>query len=181
MERGLEVVDAAVAYGPSQVDTVVNNGVRVRVNEETEYPFRGEVHLTVNPASNVEFPLVLRIPAWAEGSVITVNGHAVEGVRAGEFHRLKRSWKRGDQVALRFPMRVRASRSYHNSVVLERELRRRGHKAAREVRIPVYYLGELVCYQSVDLLVDDRVIIENKTGERLREYGQRLGNRSQFD
>ena len=111
---------AAVAYGPSQVDTVVNNGVRVRVNEETEYPFRGEVHLTVNPASNVEFPLVLRIPAWAEGSVITVNGHAVEGVRAGEFLRLKRSWKRGDQVALRFPMHVRASRSYHNSVVLER-------------------------------------------------------------
>ncbi|HEX4683156.1 MAG TPA: GxxExxY protein [Gemmatimonadaceae bacterium] len=55
------------------------------------------------------------------------------------------------------------------SAVLERELRRRGHSVAREVRIPVHYFGELVCYQSADLLVDDRVIVENKTGERLRE------------
>jgi GxxExxY protein len=58
---------------------------------------------------------------------------------------------------------------YVYSAVLERELTRRGHKVAREVRIPVYYLGELVCYRSVDLLVDDVIIVENKTGERLRE------------
>lgn len=56
------------------------------------------------------------------------------------------------------------------SAVLEKELLRRGHKVAREVNVPIYYLGELVCHQRVDMLVDDIVIIENKTGERLREH-----------
>jgi Beta-L-arabinofuranosidase, GH127 middle domain/Beta-L-arabinofuranosidase, GH127 catalytic domain len=111
---------AAIAYGPSEVNTVVRNGVRVNVREETEYPFRGEVRLTVNPATAAEFPLQLRIPAWAESAKITVNGSAVEGVEAGKFHTIERTWKKGDKVVLSLPMRVRASESYNNSVVVER-------------------------------------------------------------
>lgn len=55
------------------------------------------------------------------------------------------------------------------SAVFEKELTRRCHTVGREVNVPIYYFGELVCYQRVDMLVDDKVIIENKTGERLRE------------
>jgi GxxExxY protein len=53
------------------------------------------------------------------------------------------------------------------SASMEKELTKRGHRVAREVLVPVYYLGELVGYQRLDMLVDDRVIVENKATERL--------------
>jgi len=111
---------AAVAYGPNQVNTSVKGGVAVTIKEETEYPFRGEIRFAVNPAQSVAFPLQLRIPAWAEGTAVTVNGAQKDGVRAGEFFTLDREWQKGDQVVLTFPMRIRASRWYHNSLAVER-------------------------------------------------------------
>ncbi len=111
---------AAVAYAPNEVSSVVRNGIHVKINEETEYPFRGEVRFTVNPAAPAEFPLQLRIPAWAENAKITVNGSAVEGVRAGEFHRIERTWEKGDRVVLTMPMPVRTEQAFNNSVVVER-------------------------------------------------------------
>ena len=53
---------AAIAYGPSRVTTTVREGVRVTIEEKTEYPFREDIHLTVNPAKPAVFPLELRIP-----------------------------------------------------------------------------------------------------------------------
>jgi len=111
---------AAIAYGPSEVRTVVRNGVRATITEDTEYPFREKIRLVVNPDSSVAFPLALRIPKWAEGARITVNGKRVPGVRPGAYHRIERTWKKGDRVELTFPMRVRTSRWYQDSVALER-------------------------------------------------------------
>jgi GxxExxY protein len=46
---------------------------------------------------------------------------------------------------------------------LERELRLRGHEVAREVWVRVYYKGEPVAWQRVDMLVDGVVAIEIKS------------------
>ena len=102
------------------VDHVLSAGVHLRINEDTEYPFRGEVRFTVSPTHEVTFPLVLRIPAWAAGATVAVNGANLKDVRPGEFFRIEREWKKGDQVILIFPMHVRVSRWYHDSVALER-------------------------------------------------------------
>jgi GxxExxY protein len=45
---------------------------------------------------------------------------------------------------------------------LEHELTLRGHKVDRDVRAAVYYKGKLVARQRVDMVVDDRVIVESK-------------------
>lgn len=50
---------------------------------------------------------------------------------------------------------------------LEHELTLRGHKVDREVLVPVYYKGKLVARQRVDMIVDDRVIVECKATDRL--------------
>jgi len=42
-----------------------------------------------------------------------------------------------------------------------------GHRADREVAVMIYYRGEPLAWQSFDLVVDERVIVEVKTGERL--------------
>jgi hypothetical protein len=110
---------AAVVYGPSEVAATVRGGVRVSVEEQTEYPFRERVTLTVRPDRAATFPLALRIPGWAADAAVTVNGAAVAGAKAGEFLRIEREWRTGDRVELRFPMAVRLSHWYNNSIAVE--------------------------------------------------------------
>jgi DUF1680 family protein len=111
---------AAVAYGPGEVTASVGGGTRVRVVEDTEYPFRGNVRLMILPDATVEFPLVLRIPAWAAGASVRVNGRPEPHVAPGTFHRILRSWSRNDVVELRFPMELRSSRWFNDSAAIER-------------------------------------------------------------
>lgn len=111
---------AAIAYGPSEVTATVRGGVKVKITEETEYPFRETVRLTVAPAKAAEFALVLRVPAWATKAAIEVNGKAEPGVKAGTFHRISRRWSAGDKITLRFPMEVRVTRWYNQTAAVER-------------------------------------------------------------
>ncbi len=80
----------AIAYGPSIVTTTVAGGVPVIVEEQTEYPFRETIGLTVRPAHPARFPLVLRIPAWALKASVAVNGQAQSGVESGKFFTVDR-------------------------------------------------------------------------------------------
>jgi GxxExxY protein len=48
------------------------------------------------------------------------------------------------------------------SMALERELRARGHRVAREVWIEIWYKSELLGRQRLDLVVDDKVVVETK-------------------
>lgn len=111
---------AAIAYGPNVVKTIAGKGIPVEIREETDYPFRGSVRLSVEPSSPTTFPVRLRIPSWAEGATIAVNGEPVSGVRPDEFFSLDRFWKKGDIVTVAFPLRVRVSTGYNNSVVVSR-------------------------------------------------------------
>ena len=45
---------------------------------------------------------------------------------------------------------------------LGRELIARGHIVAREVSVRVFYKGEAIAWQRVDMIVDNRVIVETK-------------------
>jgi hypothetical protein len=111
---------AAVAYGPSEVSTRVATGVPVSIAETTDYPFRETVSLSVTAPQPVRFPVVLRIPAWAVGASVSVNGKVLDGVKPSDFYRVERVWKTGDAVEIRFPMRVLNSRWYNNSNAVER-------------------------------------------------------------
>src|SRR5688572_3964706 len=56
---------------------------------------------------------------------------------------------------------------------LERELVRRGHKVAREVGIVVVYRGEPLGVQRLDMIVDDTVVVETKSTERVPQSALR--------
>jgi GxxExxY protein len=53
------------------------------------------------------------------------------------------------------------------SLAMQRELNAMGHRADREVAIVIFYRGEPLARQAFDMVVDDRVIVEIKTGEHL--------------
>ena len=53
------------------------------------------------------------------------------------------------------------------SLALERELRARNHSVGREVPVDVYYKGELLASQRVDMIVDGKVVVEIKSAAAL--------------
>jgi DUF1680 family protein len=110
---------AAVAYAPSTARFAVRS-VPLRVALETDYPFRETLTLTVTAEKPVRFPLLLRIPAWAEGATVQVAGGSAKRVKPGSFHRIEREWSGAAAVELRFPMQVKTSRRYHEAVAVER-------------------------------------------------------------
>lgn len=83
-------------------------GVALTIRQETDYPSSGAITLRLDPQRPVRFPLRLRIPAWAQGASIRVNGAPVSmPVIPGTFADLDREWKPGEVVALSLPMQPR--------------------------------------------------------------------------
>jgi uncharacterized protein len=109
----------ATAYAPCEVRTTVR-GTPVHVIEETDYPFQGSVRLIVNPSTPLNFPLQLRIPVWAAGATITVNGHAEPSPKPGTFASIERAWKPADHVEIDFHMQPRVARGFNNSISIAR-------------------------------------------------------------
>lgn len=53
------------------------------------------------------------------------------------------------------------------SAALTKALRQRGHTVEREVPVRVWFDGEAIALQRIDMLVDQKVIVEIKSGDRL--------------
>lgn len=93
----------AAAYAPSTLEAAVD-GVPVRVELRTDYPFREELRFTVRTRQPVRFPLRLRIPGWAQAALLTVGGRPAPVAAAGAFHTLEREWNGATEVVLSLPM-----------------------------------------------------------------------------
>lgn len=112
-------VVAAVAYAPCELRTTLR-GTPVHIVEETDYPFRGGVRISVSPSKPVRFDLRLRVPGWADGTSMRVNRNPLPGATAGVFVAIDRTWRVGDLVEIEFPMHLRTSHWFNNSVAIER-------------------------------------------------------------
>jgi GxxExxY protein len=58
-------------------------------------------------------------------------------------------------------------REYIYALALERDLLAKGHTVRREVDVMVYYRGEPLSWQTLDMIVDDKLIIEIKATDQL--------------
>lgn len=110
---------AVAAYSPCEAHADVH-GTRVRLTQQTEYPFRGTVQLNIQPERSLRFPLHLRIPGWAQATKIKVNGALQPAPGAGTFAIVERTWKPGDTVEVEFAMTPRIVSGFHGSVSIER-------------------------------------------------------------
>jgi hypothetical protein len=98
---------AATLYGPSVVNTVVGEGIPVKITSDTHYPFEETVRMTVEPAKTCAFPLYLRIPEWCRKPEIRVNDEPVSiNNNTHGFLKIDRKWKKGDRIDVNFPMHV---------------------------------------------------------------------------
>lgn len=113
---------AAVFYGPATVTTKVGREkTPVTIQQKTDFPFQGNIELKIETAGTVEFPLYLRIPVWAEGAKVSVNGETMgDAPKAGSFFKLERKFADGDTVKLELPMQLRLENPVKDGVSLVR-------------------------------------------------------------
>jgi len=84
------------------------DGAQVELTQKSLYPFENVVQFDVKTLQARDFALNFRIPEWATGASISVNGRRVSvPATPGSFATLHRQWKTGDRVELDLPMTMR--------------------------------------------------------------------------
>ncbi|HVT97260.1 MAG TPA: beta-L-arabinofuranosidase domain-containing protein, partial [Acidobacteriaceae bacterium] len=85
-----------------------DRGTAFSLTQEGQYPFEENVTVTVTCSRPAEQTLYFRIPAWARGAAVAVNGvRQRQGVEPGRFAAVRREWKNGDRVELELPLAMR--------------------------------------------------------------------------
>jgi len=105
-----------VLYLGNTASVALKDG-KVKLTQETKYPWDGDVQIAVAPEKSFPFSLNLRIPGWCRSEPsVSLNGQALKDVKADKgYVAIRRTWKTGDVVRLRLPMP--AERVYANPKV----------------------------------------------------------------
>jgi len=143
----------------------------VTLEQQTQYPWDGEVRVRVSPAKAGRFTLMLRVPGWSQDHpvpgnlyrgltpvrdmvTLKVNGLLVPIRLERGFAAVTRDWAAGDAVDLHLPMPVRRVVA-HEAVVSDRA------RVAVE-RGPLVYTAEFVDNggRVTNLILDDQAPLE---------------------
>ncbi len=112
---------AALVYGSSSVKVKVAGGTEVEFTETTDYPFKNTIEFTYKTKKSVAFPFHFRIPGWCRNPIAKINGNNVDvDLQTGSVAIINRTWKKGDNLILKFPMEIRTSGWAENAVAIER-------------------------------------------------------------
>ncbi len=123
----------------------------VKVVQQTDYPWEGRIKIKVEPERADEFLVCVRIPGWARNQPmpselyryvdksdeeigLKVNGAAVRADIEKGYARIGRRWKKGDELELNLPMRIRR-------VVCNEKVEANGGRVALE-RGPIVFCAE---------------------------------------
>lgn len=96
-------------YGGNSLDTNLKDGSKVQLSQITEYPWDGNVKLTIEAAPKKKtFGIFMRIPGWCDNATIKVNGTAVQtNAQANTYAEVNRIWKKGDVIEFCMDMPVK--------------------------------------------------------------------------
>lgn len=99
---------ATMLYCANQTRAKVAGGQEVTLTETTHYPFDDIVEFRLSTENRLlRFPLYLRIPSWAKGAEVRINGKRFAVTEsAGRYICIDRTWADGDRVSLKLPMSV---------------------------------------------------------------------------
>jgi DUF1680 family protein len=91
-------------YDNSEMNWHLHDGTALKVLQKTNYPWSGEVKMTVSPATPSEFVMYVRIPGWSTKSSVRVNSREIAGAKPGEYLAIRRRWVEDDTIDLNFDM-----------------------------------------------------------------------------
>ena len=117
--------------------TMKVGGKEVKLSQETQYPWNGDIALKIEDNRAGRFNMKIRIPGWAKSRPVPsdlyeysdgkrpsysvlVNGKKAEAdLESDGYYTINRTWKKGDLVRIHFDMDVRTVRA-NNKVVADR-------------------------------------------------------------
>jgi DUF1680 family protein len=79
---------------------------RIDIAIDTNYPWDGDISITLNLEKPVAFDYVLRIPGWCSRYRVTINGAGVNEEPQKGYLRISREWQAGDTIVVHFDMPV---------------------------------------------------------------------------
>jgi uncharacterized protein len=88
-------------YDNSELNWHLENGVGLKVTQKTNYPWDGNVEITVTPEQASDFTFYVRIPGWADHAQVIVSGKALPGAMPGTYLPIRRRWSPGDVIQLK--------------------------------------------------------------------------------
>ncbi len=94
-------------YGGNNLETTLIDGSSIKLSQKSNYPWDGLVEITLEESKSEPFEMLLRIPAWAKGSTVKVNGQSIENITPGSFAKIERQWSAGDIISLNMPMETK--------------------------------------------------------------------------
>lgn len=106
------------------------DGKKVVVEQKGQYPWEGNIAITLSPSRKQSFTLKVRIPGWVQNKVVPsdlytyaddqtpaycvkVNGNVVEGKLDKGYFCIGRTWRKGDRVEISFEMKPRMVVAHH--------------------------------------------------------------------
>lgn len=92
-------------YMNCRAELKVGDG-RLTLNQQTNYPWDGEIHLKVEAASGQAVGIGLRIPSWARGYRLEINDEPCGQAPEEGFILLRRKWRIGDEIVLSLEMKA---------------------------------------------------------------------------
>ena len=119
----------------SETEVALSSG-KVKLQQTTDYPWKGDIAISVSPASPGNFQMAIRIPGWAvnrpvpgdlyryaesapEPFTLTINNQKVAYTMESGYAIVDRAWKESDKIALSFPMPIRKVLA-HEKVVADK-------------------------------------------------------------
>jgi DUF1680 family protein len=111
--------------------TIDFKGNKLELIQKTEYPWKGNIDITINPEKKQVFEIAVRIPGWSKGEPIPgdlysflskeksgyqflLNGKTVTATIDNGYAIIKSNWKKGDILKLEFPMPVQKVIAHEN-------------------------------------------------------------------
>jgi uncharacterized protein len=111
-------------FAANKAEIKLDSGPKLKIAEETRYPWDGLVKMTLHPDASARFTVNVRVPGWArdqavpgdlyrfidhpsEAVTLKVNGQEVPMQLQKGYVQLTREWKDNDTIELNLPMPVR--------------------------------------------------------------------------
>jgi hypothetical protein len=139
-------------YSGSTLKTKLPNGTKVSLEQKTKYPWDGRISITFRNTPDKPISLKLRIPGWAEGATLKINGRdSQRELKPGSYTTLRRRWSAGDKIELELPIKFRLIEAHPNVV----ELR----NSVAVMRGPIVYCLELPKQQNGESIWNDGVFL----------------------
>jgi uncharacterized protein len=91
------------SHGKMEVDNTA-----VEVNMQTQYPWQGDVKLTLHPSKTAHFNVMLRKPGWCNNFTVSVNGERIpQPVIQNGYIVIPGLWHENDHILLQMEMPVK--------------------------------------------------------------------------